>query len=333
MHVVVYTTGIVAAVHTVAPHAIAWSWSTSHAEDRLTVVGEAWRRGGFLRSHLSTGSATAAVILVDALSDATTVGSVTNAWNNWTHDVDQQTLGLWVGVIQSSLNNVVGKAIVHHLLQLVGVGQLHDQGATSLFTRGANTLLDDVGAELLARQRGDMSEERLTERLTKLRLANVHDVLNHIVAKRILNQGVTVLRDGANNLCSLSARSVVDTALQNTASMTVSTNNDNIGTNSINNELNVLVLEVVETLLDDMVAVQVLDQADNIAVEGSGDHLDLDRTGDELDHLLEGTSAVLVQSDLDHLWRGALDKCSTLLVIGVLKELLAEVVAEWIWTL
>jgi len=178
-----------------------------------------------------------------------------------------------------------------------------------------------------------VAKERLAERLTKLWLANVHDVLNNVVAKRILNQGVTVFGNRANNLCSLSARSVVDAALKNTASVTVSTNNDNMGTDSIDNELDVLVLEVVETLLDDMVAVQVLDQADNIAVEGSSDHLDLDRAGDEFNHLLKGTSAVLVESNLDHLWRGALDKRSTLLVVGVLKELLAEVVAEWIWVM
>lgn len=330
VHGVVHTTGVVAAIHTVAAHAVAWSWSRSHAEDWLTVVGEARRWRGFLRGHLSTGGAAAAVILLNSLSDATTVGRVTNAWNNWTHDLDQHALGLWVGVVQSSLNDIVGKTIVHHLLQLVGVGQLHDQCATSLLTRGANALLNDVGAELLTRQWGDVSKERLAEWLTKLGLANIHDVLNHVVAERILDQRVTMFRNGANNLCSLSAGGVVDTALKNTASVTMSTNNDNMGTDSIDNELNVVVLEVVETLLNDMVAVQVLNQADNIAVESSDNHLNLNRTGDEFDHLLEGTSAVLVESDLDHLRRGALDKRSALLIIGVLKELLAEVVAKWI---
>jgi len=144
---------------------------------------------------------------------------------------------------------------------------------------------------------------------------------------------MTVLRDGANNLCALSTRSVVDTTLKNTAAMTVSTNNDNVVTDGVDDELNVFMLEVVETFLNNMVAVQILDKADNVTVESCRDHLNLDRAGDELDHLLEGTSTVLVESNLDHLRRRTLDESSALLVVGVFEELLAEIIAEWVYGL
>jgi len=326
----IHSTGVVAAVETVAAHAVARS--RRHTEYRWTVGGMSrWR--SFLRSHLSAGSSAAAIVVLDSLSNTTTVRSVTNGRNHWSHDVDQQALGLMVGIVQGSLNHIVGKAIVHHLLQLISVGQLHDQRATSLFTRSADAFLDNIGTELLARQWRDVTDESLAERLTKLRLSDIHDVLDDIVAKGILNQGVTMLRDGTNNLCALSTRSVVDTTLKNTAAMTVSTDNDNVVTDGVDDELNVFMLEVVETFLNNMVAVQILDKADNVTVESCRDHLDLDRTRDELDHLLKCTSAVLVESNLDHLRRRTLDESSALLVIGIFEELLAEVIAEGVYVL
>ena len=55
---------------------------------------------------------------------------------------------------------------------------------------------------------------------------------------------------------------------------------------------------------------------------------DLLRSGDELDHLLQCTSAVLIQRDLDKGWRCVENKSVTLFIIGILQKLLAQVVAE-----
>jgi len=180
----VHSTRVVATVDTVATHAVARS--RGHPKDWRTVVGMS-RWGSLLRCHLSTGSATAAVIVLNSLGNTTAVRSVTNGRDHWSHDVDQYSLGFVIGVVQSSLNDIVGKAIVHHLLQLISVGELHDQRATSLLARSADSFLDNIGTELLARQWRDMTDESLAERLTKLRLSDIHDVLDDIIAKRILD--------------------------------------------------------------------------------------------------------------------------------------------------
>ena len=41
---------------------------------------------------------------------------------------------------------------------------------------------------------------------------------------------------------------------------------------------------------------------------------------------------MLVESDLDHLRSGVADKNGTLFIVGELKELLAEIVSEWVWS-
>jgi hypothetical protein len=59
--------------------------------------------------------------------------------------------------------------------------------------------------------------------------------------------------------------------------------------------------ETVETLLDDMVAIEILDQIHNTITESLDDRLSLLRSRNELDHLLQSASAMLVQGDLDQL--------------------------------
>ena len=79
-----------------------------------------------------------------------------------------------------------------------------------------------------------------------------------------------------------------------------------------------------------MVTIQILDQLHDLVTQGLDDDLHLLWCRDELNHLLEGASAVLVESDADEVVRGVADQDGALLVVGELKKLLAEVVAEWI---
>ena len=85
---------------------------------------------------------------------------------------------------------------------------------------------------------------------------------------------------------------------------------------------------MVETLLDDMVAVQVLDERDDFKSQSFSDDLNLLRGRDELDHLLQSAGAMLVEGDLDHGRCSSTDENSALVVVGVLEQLLTEVVAE-----
>jgi hypothetical protein len=81
-----------------------------------------------------------------------------------------------------------------------------------------------------------------------------------------------------------------------------------------------------------MIAVEVLNQLDNLVLEGVNDCLDLSAVNitsppsrpktayllwgcDELNHLLQSASSVLVESNLDHLRRRVVDERSALLVV------------------
>ena len=153
----------------------------------------------WLRSRLAAGCSTEAALIVLQLGRNTTaVRSVTNERHDRTHLIHQNSLGLWVGVVHGSLNDVVGKRIAHHSLQVDPVAHLEDERTTSFFASTAKALLNDVGAEFLTGQDSDVSDEALTERLRELRLAKIHDVLDDVVAKGVLHEGEAVLRDRCN---------------------------------------------------------------------------------------------------------------------------------------
>ncbi len=110
----------------------------------------------------------------------------------------------------------------------------------------------------------------------------------------------------------------------------MSSYNDAIESDSVEDELRILSGETVETFLDYMVAIQILDQLDNPILQCTNDGLDLLVSGDELNHLLQSASAMLVQGDLDHLGSSVGDEHSTLLVVGEFKQLLTKIISEGI---
>ena len=77
------------------------------------------------------------------------------------------------------------------------------------------------------------------------------------------------------------------------------TNINAVVSNSIKDKLGIIRGELVETLLNNVVAIQVLDEFDNLVAESVDDDLNLLRSGDELDHLLQRSGSVLVQSNTD----------------------------------
>lgn len=121
---------------------------------------------------------------------------------------------------------------------------------------------------------------------------------------------------------------MVNATLEYTTSMSMSADNDTVKSDRIENELRVVRREAVETFLDDMIAIEILDQLDDPIAQSANDGLDLLMVGDELDHLLQRTRAVLIQGDLDHLWSCIVDENSPLFIFGIFKQLLAEIIAE-----
>ncbi len=141
--------------------------------------------------------------------------------------------------------------------------------------------------------------------------------------------------------------SMVDAALEDATAVTMSTDNHAIGSNSIEDELDSVSLEAttgrvnkkkaylsifrveaIKALLDHMVAIKILDQLNNPIMQSDDDHMNLLASGDELNHLLQGTRAMLIESNLDHRGSGIVDQDCTLLVGGELEKLLAKIISK-----
>jgi hypothetical protein len=154
--------------------------------------------------------------------------------------------------------------------------------------------------------------------------------LDNIVAEGILNQNISIVGDLSNEPSLLFTRSMVNATLKDAAAVTMGSDINAVGADSIKDELSINWGKLIETLLDDMVAVQILDKLNNSVAKSIDNGLDLARGRDELDHLLQGSGSMLVECNTDKIMRGILNENGALLIIAVLQQLLAEVVAEGI---
>ena len=116
---------------------------------------------------------------------------------------------------------------------------------------------------------------------------------------------------------------MIDASLQDTAAVTVSADLDAGTSDSIVDKLATLSAKACETLLNDVVAVEVFDKSHNLVGQGCNDHVNLLIGVDKFDHLLESSSAVLVHSDLRQTGRCCSDELVALLIVAVLEQLLA----------
>ena len=126
----------------------------------------------------------------------------------------------------------------------------------------------------------------------------------------------------------LATGGMIDATLEDAAAVTMSSDDNAMVADGIEDELSVMRTQVVETLLNDMVAVEVLDELHDIVFESGDDQLSLLRSGDVLDHSLQSASAMLIERDLRHGWNRFLDEDGALLGVGMLEKTLAEIVAE-----
>jgi hypothetical protein len=192
------------------------------------------------------------------------------------NSIDEQDGLVRRGVLESSLDDVIRERVAKKLLKLIGAEQLFNHYALGLRIGDANALLDDVGAELLPRQGADLAMEAQAEWAREGQLVQIENVLNNVVAERILHKLDAVGSDLANQVDLLVSRSVVDAALKDAAAVTMGADDDAVLSNRIEDELSILRLEVVETLLDDVVAVQILDEMNHATAEELDDSIDLE---------------------------------------------------------
>lgn len=115
----------------------------------------------------------------------------------------------------------------------------------------------------MARKHADAALKRGDDGLSEGGLVEVNDVLDDVVAKGVLHEDASVLGDALDQPELLIAGGVIDAALQHTAAVSVSANLDTLLANCIKDELRVRSSKLVEALLDDVVAVEILDELNN----------------------------------------------------------------------
>lgn len=182
----------------------------------------------------------------------------------------------------------------------------------------------------MAGELGDAALEHANNRLGKGGFVEIDDVLNNVVPKWILDQYACMLSDALDQPELLLTRCVVDAALKHTAAVPVGANLNTLVpfADGIEDELGVNSSELVKTLLDDMIAVQILDELHDSITESLDDEMDLLRSTDVLNHLLQGSCPVLVQSNVLHSLGCVLDQNGSFVVIAELEELLAQIITK-----
>jgi hypothetical protein len=269
--------------------------------------------------HLTArSSATAVVEGRDFSLNATTVGCSSDLRQDWTDCLYKAVLVMRSSVLQGCLNDIVGKRVPKKALHLLVTQKLVHNKVLRGRLGAAKALLDDVRAELVAGQLGDTVLKGLNNRLSEDRLVQVNDILDDIVAKRILNKNSRMLGDALDEPKLLIARCMVDAALKNTAAMSVGANLDTIVAHGIKDELSIKGRKSIEALLDDMVAVEVLDELDDSETQGLDYDVNLLRSAYILNHLLEGACTMLIERNADHILGSVLNQSGSLVIIAVL---------------
>lgn len=259
------------------------------------------------------------IILLDLGLDAATIRSAADVWQDGSNEIKQCSLCLLVGVVDGRLNNVVGERVTQHLLQFERMQHFRNQTASSVLVGGTNAFLDDVGAEFLAGKGINTADHAETDWFRERRLAEIENVLDNVVPEWILHKSEYVSSDRSHELTLLDAGGVINAALEYAAAVAMSSDSNNVSANGIDDELNIVLLQVVEAFLDDVVTIEILNELHDLVFERSGDHVHLLLSADELDHFLQGTRAVLIQSNSDHVISGLRDECSALIIVGVFK--------------
>jgi hypothetical protein len=108
--------------------------------------------------------------------------------------------------------------------------------------------------------------------------------------------------DFRDKLNPLRIGGVIDTSLEDAATMTVCSDLNTVGGHSVVDKLVILGNETVQTLLNHVVSIQVLDQGDYVQAQRENDAsnlVGLPRVAEEIDHFLDSSSTVHVQGDSD----------------------------------
>ena len=198
---------------------------------------------------------------------------------------------------------------------------------------------------LLNGKRAHISDKGPDEWFRESCIVQIENVLNDIVSKWILNEVERVEDDFSDQLNTLSGASMVDRSLKDTTTVSMSSDFNEIGSNGIVDKLVVFRNELVQTFLNNlivnpnlvesvrayMVSVEILDERNDIhaeSVDQSSDLLLLSWLSQKVDHFLNSSSPVHVETDPDEITSNRVDDGRSLLFGRILEQLLAKIVAE-----
>lgn len=217
----------------------------------------------------------ARLALLNLSLDATAVRSLADSRQDGTHGFNEMDAHLRWSELECSLYDIVAIGVAHKLLKLLRVHKLFNHHGLGGVVSAAHALLNHIRAELLLGKLSNLASEAVAERIGEAWVVEIENVLDDIIAKRILHEMKAVCRDASNKLDLLEARSMINAALEDAAAMTVSPNNNAVLSDSIKDELSILSLEVVKALLDHMITVEVLDEIDDLIAKSIHNHLNL----------------------------------------------------------
>lgn len=158
-----------------------------------------------------------------------------------------------------------------------------------------DAFLNDIGAKLLDRKRTNVACELPNDGIAKTIVVKIQDILDNVVAVRILNERQCVVSDFIHKLDALMVRSMIDAALQHAASVAMSSDLYAVGSHCVVYELVIFRCKLVETFLNNVVPVEILDEHYNMKAECKNDRMNLASGGQEINHFLHCARTVHVQ--------------------------------------
>lgn len=138
--------------------------------------------------------------LLDLAHDAATVWGLADLGKDRAHGFDEVQAELRWSKLESSLDDIVAVRVAHELLELLDIKKLLNHERFGVHIGAANTLLNDVGAELLLGELGDLTRETLAHWRCEGGVVQVKDVLNDVVTEGILYKLDAVIGDLADQI-------------------------------------------------------------------------------------------------------------------------------------
>lgn len=121
------------------------------------------------------------------------IGRVTNERKDGTNAFHQQHTLTRFCVIEGSLNAVVTKRVSQQLLQTTAIKKLLDEQLAGVMLSDTDAFFNHVGAEFLNGQGANVSKELTNDRITKPVVVEIENILNNIIAIRILDESQGVI--------------------------------------------------------------------------------------------------------------------------------------------